>query len=334
MQMYKVIMQQLDANLEVITLISPEGLQVDVLPYGATIKSISVKGQSVTLQYPELTEYLNNPFYLGSTIGRYANRIGGGVFELNGQTILLDKGQAEHALHGGAEGFSHRLWQCLRRSDSECVLSYVSPDGENGFPGEVSVMLFIKLTGLQVELFFEAMSDADTVISLTNHCYFNLNAEHSHITDHMLKINAATFLPCDATGLPTGNINAVDNTVFDFRDSALIGAGLAKTDPQLSSARGFDHFFIFAAERDLQEPVAELWSVKSGIKMALFTTQPGLQFYTGNYLSGSLNAQTGLCLEAQHWPDAPNQVHFPSAKLTAGEKYQQRICYQFSFLDA
>lgn len=325
-----VAMQPVSELLTSITLETPEGLKVEVLPFGATIKSIHVKDQCVTLQYPEVGAYLANPFYLGSTIGRYANRIANGRCNLNGKVITIDKGRLLHALHGGVPGFSHRLWRYQQNSPSQCTLRYCSPCGESGFPGELEVCLTITLSGLSVELQYWAQSTADTLVNLTNHCYFNLHGQHSDATDHQLKIAAAHYLPCSSQGLPTGEIRAVALSPFDFSKQTSIAKQLSISSPDLAAVNGFDHYFVFAKKRDTSLPVVELYSAKSGIRLSLYTSQEGVQFYAGNFLDAPFAARTGLCFEAQHWPDAPNHSHFPQSILKAGETYQQFIRYQFS----
>lgn len=325
-------MQQPLGRLASITLETAAGLRVEVLPYGATIKSITVNNQIVTLTYPKSEDFLSNPYYFGSTIGRYANRLANGRFSLNGQLFNIEKGDNPHALHGGAVGFSHRLWQCLSVEPQQCVLYYYSPEGESGFPGALHVYLTISVSVLTVDLEYRATTSADTVISLTNHCYFNLNGDLLSATEHLLKIDATHFLPCVASGIPTGVVSPVENSVFDFRTPTLIADRLKQVDPNLEAVNGFDHYFVFAKERDISLPVAELSSRKTGIKLQLYTTQPGLQFYAGNFLTKPFQARSGICLEAQHWPDAPNQSHFPPATIAAGDTYQQRIRYQFSYM--
>ena len=326
-------MQQKVINVDSIRLETAAGLRVEILPFGATIKSIHVNNHLVTLEYPQTETFLTNPYYFGSTIGRYANRIAAGQFSLGEQLITLAIGDAPHALHGGEIGLSHREWQCIAVESDHCQLYYHSPDGENGFPGALDIFLTVRVSGLAVELEYQARADRDTVISLTNHCYFNLNGDRQDATAHELSIAASHFLPCSALGIPTGEIRSVAGSVFDFQTATAIGDRITQDDATLQAVNGFDHYYVFAAERDLSLPVAELTSRQSGLKLQLFTTQPGVQFYAGNFLAAPFQARSGICLEAQHWPDAPNQPHFPSAVIHAGETYRQRICYEFSYLE-
>lgn len=329
----KVCMQQELLGLDVIYLETAAGLRVEVLPFGATIKSISINNQLMTLTYCQSEQYVANPYYFGSTIGRYANRIANGQCVINNTVVKLATGSAQHALHGGEIGFSHRLWRCVASEADFCRLYYHSPDGENGFPGALDVYLTIRVSGLSVELEYQAISDKDSIISLTNHCYFNLNSDNQAATDHTLKISASYVLPCSSSGIPTGEIRNVANSVFDFQEPMVIAERLQQDDPNLQTVNGFDHYYVFAAQRDTALPVAELSSSKSGIKLQLYTSQPGVQFYAGNFLADPFEPRAGICLEAQHWPDAPNQPHFPSAMISAGETYRQFIRYQFSFLE-
>lgn len=325
-----VAMPQVSAMLASITLQTPDGLMVEVLPFGATIKSISVNNQCVTLQYPDVQRYLSNPFYLGSTIGRYANRIAHGQCYLDDRLLMLEKGELLHALHGGVPGFSHRLWHCKQQSTSHCTLHYHSPAGESGFPGALDVTLTIAVSGLNLELNYQAQADADTLVNLTNHCYFNLHGTQGDATDHQLRLAASHYLPCSEQGIPLGDIKAVDGSFFDFRRPIQIAAQLNLSHPDLAAVNGYDHYFIFPSDRDPTLPVVELSSASSGIKLELFTSQPGVQFYAGNFLHAPFQARSGLCFEAQHWPDAPNHPSFPQSVLRAGEVYKQYIRYQFS----
>jgi aldose 1-epimerase len=322
-------MKEQAPELNPIILSTPEGLEVEVLAFGATVKSIKVFKQTVTLEYPNAADYQENPYYFGSTIGRYANRIANGCFSLNAQTYQLAKGTLPHALHGGEHGFSHKNWVCTELSPSHCVLTLVSPHGDNGFPGELQVTLCIRLEQLALQFDYSAICTADTVISLTNHTYFNLNQDKSSLAEHSLQLNAAAYLAVTDSGIPTGEVMPVAGSCFDFSNQKPVLPALQQTDAQLAVVNGFDHFFILRPARDITEPAAVLVSEQSGIGLQVFTDQPGVQFYSGNFLSAPFNARSALCLEAQHWPDAPNQPQFPSAVLLAGECYQKHIRFQF-----
>ncbi|WP_423188226.1 aldose epimerase family protein [Alishewanella sp. d11] len=318
-----------ESHTRIITLSTAAGLKIEVMPFGATIKSIKIKGHEVCLTYPSLQQYLDNPFYLGSSIGRYANRIANGRFSLHNQDYYLTKGDQQHALHGGAVGFSHQLWDCVEFSETYCLLTLTSADGDAGFPGNLQVKLKIAVTELSVTLEFTAISDQDTIINLTNHSYFNLNKDKSSLNAHWLTIAADAYLPISSSGIPLGYSNAVVDTDFDFSQPKELTRCFDSVDPQFLTAGGYDHFYIFAPNRDLKQAVAQLVSTESGLGVRLFTTQPGLQFYSGNFLGTPFIARSGLCLEAQHWPDAPNQHTFPSAVITAHETYERTIQYEF-----
>lgn len=316
-------------ELKPIVLSTPEGLEVEVLTFGATIKSINVLRQSVALEYSDPTNYLVNPFYLGSTIGRYANRIANGRFSLNNQVYEISKGASQHALHGGLQGFSHRNWLCSEHSKTHCVLSLTSEHNEGGFPGRLNVDVCVRVEKLAIEILYTAVSSHDTVISLTNHTYFNLDKNKSSINSHLLQIDADSFLAVTPTGIPTGETLAVADTSFDFRTLKQVMPLSNEQDSQLGRVNGYDHFFILNQPHLLSKPAARLVSTQSNIGLDIYTNQPGIQFYSGNFLDKPFQARAALCLEAQHWPDAPNQEHFPTPILLAGERYQKTIRYEF-----
>lgn len=338
-----------DKGLVPVVLQSPAGLRVEVLPHGATFRSIQLDGQELTLCHPQLSDYLENNGYLGSTVGRYANRIAGGLLSFDAKVYPLETAGGEHCLHGG-KGFSHRLWQVQQQSATELVLFLHSPDGDCGFPGDLSVWQHIRLEGTAVHIQFRASTTSRTVLSLTNHCYFNLDGS-ADIRNHQLQIHSDRFLPVDASLIPTGQLQSVQNTVFDFRHPTHIGRQLLSADPQLVQAGGFDHCYVFPAQpvtvessdrQPIQAPdhhplpqpavlqhMATLTSSLSDISLTLSSTFPGMQFYAGHGLTAPFSPHQGLCLEAQQWPDAPNRADFPSALLVAGQIWQQQIVYAF-----
>ncbi|RVU42100.1 galactose mutarotase [Rheinheimera riviphila] len=326
-------------GLEPVILQSPTGLRVEVLPYGATIRSIQLDGQELTLQHPQISDYLENNGYLGSTVGRYANRIAGGLLRFGAQIHQLETAGGEHCLHGG-KGFSHRLWQVQQQSADQLLLFLHSHDGDCGFPGDLLVWQQIRLEGTTVHIHFRATTNSSTVISLTNHCYFNLDGS-ADIGGHQLQIHADAFLPVDASLIPTGQRQLVADTAFDFRQPISIASQLAVADPQLQQTGGFDHCYLFpqqlngsATDEPIQplpalQQMATLSSPLSNISLTVSSTLPGLQFYAGHGLTAPFSPRQGLCLEAQHWPDAPNRPDFPSALLVAGQIWQQQIVYAF-----
>lgn len=307
------------------------GLEVEVLPLGATITSIRFQGQLLTLIYPQLSNYLEDNYYLGSTVGRYANRIAHGRCELNGQLLQLSCNNGPHCLHGGERGFNRAVWQLEELTAQQLTLYHCSAAGEQGFPGRLQVWLQLKLEQNALHLQFRALSDTDTLVNLTNHCYFNLNIDNSDIRNHIVQLHAEHYLPTDPTGIPLGNVQPVAGSVFDLRQPQPLAQLLQQQDNQLLQARGFDHCFVTpqTTDRTLQQQ-AIVHSPQSGRTLEVFSTQPGIQLYTGNYLDTPFGPQQGLCLEAQNWPDAPNHPGFPSAELKAGQSYQHEIVYRFS----
>ena len=318
-------------NQTPIALTKGTGLDVELLPFGATIRSIRLYGQEMTLNYPQVADYQTDAFYLGATAGRVANRIANGRFELNGQSYQLDCNNGPNHLHGGITGFNRRDWQVLKRQTDSVQLYLRSADGDQGYPGTVQVWQQFRIIDQQLELSFLALSNKDTVLNLTNHCYFNLNTDGSSIENHQLQLTATHYLPTDPHAIPTGECRAVAGTAFDFTQAKLVGPALLQQDQQLTLANGFDHCFIWQGAQAAElKAMALLSSEQSGRQLEVFSTQPGLQLYTGNFLAEPFAPRQGICLEAQGWPDAINQLGFPSTLLKAGELYQQQIVYKFS----
>lgn len=318
-------------NKAEIHLTAGTGLEVELLPFGATIRSIRLFGQELTLNYPQVVDYQTDEFYLGATAGRVANRIAKGRFELNGVAYQLDCNNGPNHLHGGVTGFNRQLWQVLKQQPDSVQLYLHSADGDQGYPGALQVWQQFRIVDQQLELSFLALSNKDTVLNLTNHCYFNLNNDGTSIENHQLQLTATHYLPTDEHAIPTGERRAVAGTAFDFSQAKLVGPALKLQDPQLALANGFDHCFIWqgAEVADLKR-MALLSSEQSGRQLEVFSTQPGLQLYTGNFLAAPFVSRQGICLEAQGWPDAINQLGFPTTQLKAGELYQQQIVYKFS----
>ncbi len=318
-------------NKAEIRLTAGTGLEVELLPFGATIRSIRLFGQELTLNYPQATDYQTDEFYLGATAGRVANRIAKGRFELNGVTYQLDCNNGPNHLHGGVAGFNRREWQVLKQQADSVQLYLHSADGDQGYPGALQVWQQFRIVDQQLELSFLALSNKDTVLNLTNHCYFNLNNDGTSIENHQLQLTATHYLPTDEHAIPTGERRAVAGTSFDFGKTKLVGPALQQQDPQLALANGFDHCFIWqGAEAAELKRMALLSSEQSGRQLEVFSTQSGLQLYTGNFLAAPFVSRQGICLEAQGWPDAINQLGFPTTQLKAGELYQQQIVYKFS----
>lgn len=325
-----------DRKPENIRLSIKGGLEVEFLDYGATLKSIRVPVDGelidVLLQYPEDEAYLQDRVYLGATVGRYAGRIDSGVASLQGRQIQLSRNEADtgHCLHGGLEGFSHKFWSVAQQSADSVSFEYVSRDGDQGFPGCLTTRVCYRLIGpkkLQIE--YRAKTDQDTFVNLSNHAYFNLNRTDSGIENHELWINSDRFTPLGTNSLPTGDVQQVANSVFDFRNRACLAERLKAADPQLLLAGGYDHFFLLNDARQQSDPAASVYSPESGINMKLFTDQPGVQFYSGNWLDQPFSRHAGLCLEFQDIPNEPNMEGFPSTVLKPGESYQRVIELEF-----
>lgn len=328
-----------------ITLCSSAGLSVEVLPDGAYLAAIRCFGQDLTLSYPQLQQYRQDPCYLGATVGRYANRIRHGRFYLGSKCYQLDTNQittgSGHCLHGGfgANGALHQQpWQVLLQEPHQLQLYLRSAHGSCGFPGDLQIWYHIRLHDTTVYCHYLALSDQDTVLNLTNHCYFNLNPHSASsapasIDNHLLQSSASHYLPVDADTLPTGEICTVAGSLFDFQQPTELAPRLQQAIAGGYSG-GFDHCLVWpqpGAKADAPQLQwrASLYSPLSGVQLQLFSNKPGLQLYTGQFLTPPFLPRQGICLEAQHWPDAPNQPHFPTALLKAGQLYQHQLCYQF-----
>ncbi len=322
-------------------------LQVDVITFGARVISLlapDVTGvvADVTLGLADLAAYEADRDYLGACVGRYANRIRGGRFELDGRTFEIPLNESTNALHGGTLGFDRMLWEAEVGAGAEVRLRRVSPDGEMGFPGNLDVTVTYRLgdAGLIVE--YEATTSVSTVVNLTNHSYFNL-AGGGNVEGHLITVDADHFLPVDDNMIPTGERRPVDGTPLDLRSPASIGFGLRNgVDEQLRRARGYDHTFVVARAGETGGSgdvlrAARVEEPGSGRSVELWTDRPGVQVYTGNFLDGTAVGRDGtmyrqtdaFCLEPQHFPDSPNHPDFPSTMLRPGETYRARDIYRF-----
>lgn len=323
------------------------GMEVKFITFGGIITSIRVPDRqgrfvNVALGFDRLAHYEAEQPYFGAITGRYANRIGGGAFSLDGVAYQLFKNDGGNSLHGGQVGFDKRVWN-VRERDGGVELVYHSPAGEEGYPGNLDVTVRYRLdddNGLRID--YAAETDAPTVLNLTNHSYFNLLSEgEGAIYDHVLTLNADQFTPTDADQIPTGEIAPVAGTPFDFRSAKTIGSGQRSAHPQIVAAKGFDHNFVLnraeLADGELGF-AARAYEPVSGRIMEVWTTEPGLQFYAGNFLdatlvgaSGRLYRQSdGFALETQHFPDSPNKPQFPSTVLLPGEGFESTTIYRFS----
>ena len=313
------------------------GFRVGLLDHGASIRSVLIPGVdgplNAVLAYPDPTDYQSDVYFMGSTLGRYAGRIEHGQFTLNQRHYQLAMGDEMHCLHGGPDGFSSRAWTAEASPDSESLIfRYQSNDGEQGFPGRLSVSVRYSLQrdfGLLIE--YQASTDADTVINLSNHAYFNLNSTANEIGNHHFTINADRYAVLDDHAIPTGELRDVEGSRFDLRRenslSELMNSGNS------AGTQGFDHAFELNRSGPGREFAASAWSPETGLRLRLFTTQAALQFYTGEYLGKPMQKRGGFCFEAQNFPDAPNKRGFPSAVLKPGQVYEQSILYEFSYDD-
>ncbi|WP_434981584.1 aldose epimerase family protein [Daejeonia sp. YH14] len=329
------------------TLTNKNGMKVEIINYGGIVTSLTApdkngKYEDVVLGYTKPEDYFNgNPYYFGALIGRYGNRIANAQFILDGKTYDIDRNDGPNSLHGGKEGFFARIWKAEpieNGANPALKLTYVSADGEEGYPGTLSVAVTYTLTNEDaLEISYEAETDKTTVLNLTNHSYFNLSGKFDQpVTDHELLLNADRFLPVNATLIPTGVLASVKGTPFDFTTSKLIGKDISTANEQLKIANGYDHCWVLNGNG--MKTFAKVYHPATGRLMEVSTDQPGVQFYSGNFLDGKYdtktggknNFRTGLCLETQHFPDAPNQPSFPSAVLKPGEKYHTTTIYRFT----
>lgn len=321
------------------TLRSAAGMTAEILTYGGVLRSLRVpvagEERDVVLGFDDVAGYERDSAYLGALVGRVANRIGGGSFALDGRTYALPVNNGPNCLHGGSSGFDRKLWQA-EEAPGGLILSYTSADGEEGFPGNLKVRVTYALgEDHSLSIDYRAESDAPTPVSLTSHSYFNLKGG-GDVGDHVVQVEADYFNENDAHGLPTGTLLAVGGTPFDLREPKALSAGFAQGHPQLALAGGYDHNFILKSGMDgVLRPAASAQC--GGLRMECLTTQPGLQLYTGNFLTGAAGKggqvyvrRSGLCLETQNWPDAVNHPDFPSPILRPGEVYRHRTVYRFT----
>jgi aldose 1-epimerase len=334
--------------VDLYTLVNAQGACAQITNYGGIVVSLRIPDgagalDEVVLGYGDLSGYVANQPYFGALVGRYANRIGNAQFVVAGVEYRLRANDGRHHLHGGLRGFDKALWRAasgLGPNGPLLELRYVSAAGEEGYPGELEVAVTYTLTedtGLRID--YQAHSDRDTVVNLSHHSYFNLrDAGASSILGHQLQINADRYTPVDATLIPTGAIAAVHGTPLDFKRPQPIGARIDQSHEQLLAAGGYDHNFVLNAKRGELVLAARVSEPHSGRSMEVYTTQPGLQFYSGNFLDGSVVGRAGtvygrrhgFCLEAQHFPDSPNKPHFPSTQLKPGESYRHTTLYKFA----
>lgn len=330
------------------TIQSPSGMKMSVTNFGATIVSLTSPDRDgnqadIVLGFDSLAPYQNGSPYFGSVVGRYGNRIAKGSFSIDGETYTLAKNNGDNHLHGGLVGFDKVLWEASpfsMGSEHGLVLTYTSADGEEGYPGTLSAKVTYLLTAdNRLIVSYQATTDKATPVNLTQHSYFNLAGPgSSSILDHELLIAADTFTPIDAGFIPTGELQSVAGTPFDFRTSTAIGARINEADPQLKNGLGYDHNFVLSDTGSGLKLAARVYERTSGRIMEITTNEPGVQFYAGNFLDGTLTGKgghvyphrSGFCLETQHFPDSPNQPSFPSTILQPGELYATQTVFAFT----
>lgn len=335
-------------KIEKYTLENTNGMKVEVITFGGIITSLTApdkngKYEDVVLSYTTPEDYFDgNPYFFGAIIGRFGNRIAKGQFSLDGKKHQLTINDGPNQLHGG-KGFDKVVWTATPvegAEDPTLKLSYTSKDGEEGYPGTLTTVVTYTLTADNaLEIAYEATTDQKTIVNLTQHSYFNLSANFSNtILDHELMMKAGKMLPVDATLIPTGELKSVEGTPFDFTKAKEIGKDINVKDDQLEKGLGYDHCWVFDDQNKSLKEVATLYHKASGRFMQVYTDQPGIQFYSGNFLDGkkasktggNYEKRTGLCLETQHFPNAPNHSEFPSVVLNPGEKYTTKTTYKFS----
>lgn len=319
-------------------------VRCEILTFGATLRTLEVPDRTgrrvdVVLGYDALEDYLKYGGYLGAVVGRYANRIAKGRFTLDGKEYALAVNDGPNHLHGGTVGFSHRVWQVEALERDRAALTLTSPDGEEGYPGDLTVRVTYRLDGTALELRYEAVSDRDTPCNLTNHSYFNLAGHASGpVLDQKIAICAQRYTPTDGDSIPLGTIEPVEGTPMDLRRLTPIGAHIDDDFPQLRQAGGYDHNYVVDGAAGTLRPAARAYSPETGIAMDTETTLPGVQLYTANFIEQGRPGKAGgvygprhaFCLETQFFPDSPNQPRFPSCILRAGARYDQVTRYVFS----
>ncbi|WP_104205413.1 aldose epimerase family protein [Billgrantia saliphila] len=343
-------------TVDVYRIANANGIEMRVINYGGIIVSLKTPDKhgefdDIALGFDSLEAYLSDTYrqanpYFGALIGRYGNRIADGRFSLGGETYSLATNDGDNHLHGGQQGLDKVLWQAEPFENDEgagLVLSYTSEDGEEGYPGRLETQVTYTLTAAdELVVDYRATTDKATPVNLTQHSYFNLEGEGSgSILDHYMMINADAFTPVDDTLIPTGEIRPVEGTPFDFTQPTPIGERIEQDNEQLTFGKGYDHNFVLARQDASSGDAllaARVWEPDSGRLLEISTTEPGIQFYSGNFLAGDLTGKqgqayehrSGFALETQHYPDSPNQANFPSTILEPGETYRTRTIYRFS----
>ena len=333
--------------VEMIELANEHGMLARIITYGASIQSVCVPDRNgnftdITTGYASLDDYIDRPQYFGSTVGRVANRLSKSRFAIRGKDYSVPDNDGANSLHGGTKGFDKVNWTVTEHTDRSVTLNYASPDGDQGYPGTLTVTATYSVDDNNaLSVLYRATTDAPTVVNLSNHAYWNLGGEGAEYgaMDHLLTIHADRFLPVDAELIPTGEMRDVEHTPFDFRSPKVIGKDVGNTeDRQIGFGQGYDHNWVIGDEVATEvRPVAHLEDPRSGRTMTLSSNQPGLQFYSGNFLDGTTSGKSGkpycrgdaIALEPQQFPDAPNQPDFHSIELHPGQIYSNIIIWRF-----
>ena len=320
-------------------------MEVCITNFGGRIVSVMVPDKDgqmrdVVLGFDSIQDYISKPSDFGASIGRYANRINQGKFTLDGVEYQLPRNNYGHCLHGGPQGFQYRVYDAVQLNPQELQLTYVAKDGEEGFPGNITCKVLMKLTDDNaIDIQYEAETDKPTIVNMTNHSYFNLDGDAGSNAEHLLTIDADYYTPVDSTFMTTGEIVPVEDTPMDFRTPMPVGDRINDFDfVQLKNGNGYDHNWVLNAKGDINRRAASLKSQKTGIVLDVYTNEPGVQVYAGNFLDGSLTGKKGItynqrasvCLETQKYPDTPNKPEWPSAVLRPGEKYMSQCIFKFS----
>ena len=320
-------------------------MEVCITNFGGRIVSVMVPDKDgqmrdVVLGFDSIQDYISKPSDFGASIGRYANRINQGKFTLDGVEYQLPRNNYGHCLHGGPQGFQYRVYDAVQLNPQELQLTYVAKDGEEGFPGNITCKVLMKLTDDNaIDIQYEAETDKPTIVNMTNHSYFNLDGDAGSNAEHLLTIDADYYTPVDSTFMTTGEIVPVEDTPMDFRTPMPVGERINDFDfVQLKNGNGYDHNWVLNAKGDINRRAASLKSQKTGIVLDVYTNEPGVQAYAGNFLDGSLTGKKGItynqrasvCLETQKYPDTPNKPEWPSAVLRPGEKYMSQCIFKFS----
>ena len=327
------------------TLRNKNNMEVCITNFGGRIVSVMVPDKDgqmrdVVLGFDSIQDYVSKPSDFGASIGRYANRINQGKFTLDGTEYQLPQNNYGHCLHGGPQGFQYRVFDAVQPNPQELELTYVAEDGEEGFPGNITCKVLMKLTDDNAfDIRYEAETDKPTIVNMTNHSYFNLDGDAARNEAHLLTIDADYYTPVDSTFMTTGEIAPVEGTPMDFRTPTPVGARINDYDfVQLKNGNGYDHNWVLNTKGDVTRKCATLESPLTGIVLDVYTNEPGIQVYAGNFLDGSLTGKKGItynqrasvCLETQKYPDTPNKPEWPSAVLRPGEKYMSQCIFKFS----